>query len=397
MLKLENGYNVGIEKKKVLSSKVIESFKEVSMNLPKVESKPNLKKISILHLGGTVASKVSYKTGGVVARFTPQEILALVPELKDIAQIETRLIRNMFSEDMRFAHYNLIAKEIEKEVKNGAEGIIVTHGTDTIHYSSAALSFMLENLPIPVILVGAQRSSDRGSSDAGLNLVCAASFIVNSTFKGVAVCMHESSSDESCVILHGCKVRKMHSSRRDAFRPINGKPVGHVTKGKTIELIPAGVKMSGEFKVSFFKEKLKIGFLKSHPNLSADEIKMFSKYDGVILEGTGLGHFPVDEIDEFTKEHTKILKEIKTLAKKIPVVMTTQCIFGRVDINVYESGRKLQEAGVLGNLLDMHPETAFIKLAFLLSNYKLKEVKESYSKNLRGEITERTEFEKDFL
>jgi len=96
---------------------------------------------------------------------------------------------------------------------------------------------MLENLNIPVILVGAQRSSDRGSSDAFLNLVCAAHFIAKVDFSGAGICMHEPSSDDSCLILPACKTRKMHTSRRDAFKAINGNIIAKINKmGEIIEL-----------------------------------------------------------------------------------------------------------------------------------------------------------------
>lgn len=396
VLKLENGYNIGIEKEKIVAVKVLEVYKEPVLERGVVQDQ-GLKRVMILHTGGTIASKVSYKTGGVVARFSPEEILEMFPELERIANIETRLVRNMFSEDMRFAHYNLLGREIEREVKKGVDGIIVTHGTDTLHYSSAALAFMLENLPISVVLVGAQRSSDRASSDAGLNLLCAAHFITKAGFKGVAVCMHESSGDDACLVLPSCKMRKMHTSRRDAFKVVNGLPLAQVWKSGEVEKLSDFPETAGKFKVSLFKEKVRVGVLKAHPNMNVEEAKAYEKFDGLVLEGTGLGHLPVNGIDEFTKEHSLILKEIEKLSKKMPVVMASQCVFGRVNMGVYESGRKLLAAGVLGNLLDMTPETAFIKLAWLLSNYKGKDVRVLVGKNLRGEISERSEFVDEFV
>ncbi len=175
-----------------------------------------MKTITILHTGGTLASKVS-KTGAVSAQYSAKDILNLYPEIKSLAKIDSKLVANMLSENMNFNHYNLLAKEIKKEIEKGVEGIIITHGTDTLHYTSSALSFILEDLPIPVILVGAQRSSDRGSSDASLNLISAINFITKTDFAEVAICMHSSMEDTSCSILPGTKTRKLHTSRRDAF------------------------------------------------------------------------------------------------------------------------------------------------------------------------------------
>ena len=399
IIKLDSGYNIGIEKKKIIETKVIEKIqKTMPDKKQKLYHNPELKTITILHTGGTIASKVDYKTGGVISRFTPEEILEMFPELAKIANIKSRLISNMWSDDMRFAHYNIIAKEIEKEIHEGTDGIIITHGTDTLHYTSAALSFMLENLHVPIILVGAQRSSDRGSSDAGVNLICAARFIEKTDFAGVAICMHENAEDKDCVILPGLKTRKMHSSRRDAFKAINSSAIAKINYDfGDVEFLQkdyAKAEKHKKTKVLPIKEDIKVGLLKIHTSMHAQEFLAYNGFEGLIIEGTGLGHMPITQIDEVTKEHGKIFSTIKELVHSGTIVtVAPQTIYGRINLNVYAPGRELQNIGVLGNMLDMHPETAFIKLAWLLSNYPKEEVKELYGKNLKGEITERTEAE----
>ncbi len=394
IVKLDNGYNIGIDKKNVKKISLLQKLRQAKITEKKMLEKKKLPKITILHTGGTIASKVDYRTGAVVSRFSPAEIIDMFPELREIVNIDSRLISNMFSEDMRFAHYNIIAKEIKKEAENGANGIIVTHGTDTLHYTSAALAFVLEGLKIPVILVGAQRSSDRGSSDAGLNLISAAYFIANTDFADVAICMHETTSDKDCLILPSLKTRKMHTSSRDAFKPINTEATARVNyEEKKISFIKRYYTKKGKSKITIkpMNEKLKIGFLVAHPNMFASEVKAFEGFDGLVIEGTGLGHMPANQIDEATAEHKKILEEIKRLSKKTIVVMAPQTIYGRLQMNVYSTARDLQEAGVLGNFSDMTPETTFIKLAWLLSNYPKEQVKKLITKNLRGEINRRTE------
>ncbi|MBU0456887.1 MAG: Glu-tRNA(Gln) amidotransferase subunit GatD [Nanoarchaeota archaeon] len=400
IIKLDTGYNVGFKKEDIKEVKLIkEKTKEQSKPKKEIPKKENLKTISILHCGGTIASKVDYETGAVKAKFSPEELLEMFPELGNLVNLRSKLVANMLSENMRFVHYNIIAKEIEKEIKAGSEGIIITHGTDMLHYTSAALAFVLENLNIPVLLVGAQRSSDRGSSDAFLNLKCAANFIANTDFAEVALCMHNSANDDVCSIIPGVKARKMHSSRRDAFKSINAEPFALIDNdGKIDWLRNDYVKRDGSKKLTLklFKENLKIGIIKAHPQMFAEEIKAYEKFDGLILEGTGLGHFPVEKYDDHTKENELIFKEIETLAKKIPVVMTTQTIFGGINMNVYSPGRKLQEAGVLGNLLDMTAETALIKLAWLLSNYPKEKIKKLFSQNFRGEISSQRNYQEEF-
>jgi glutamyl-tRNA(Gln) amidotransferase subunit D len=323
----------------------------------------------------------------------------MFPALEDLANIRSRLISNMFSEDMRFSHYNLIAKEIQQEIASGTQGIIITHGTDTLAYTAAALRFIFEHVPIPILLVGSQRSSDRGSTDAALNLLCAAQFTIKSDFADIGICMHTNSNDETCDILPATKTRKMHTSRRDAFKAINTQPYARVDTAGNITYLSKTyhVKDNSQKTIpKIFNEHLKIGILKIHPHMVAHEFENYQHFDGLILEGTGLGHAPINVIDDATKEHKKIADAIKKLAAKIPVVMTPQPLYGRVNMNVYSTGRTLKEIGVLGDSTDMLPETAFIKLAWLLSNYPKDRVKILMQENLRGEITKRS-LQHDFL
>ena len=387
ILKLDSGYNISLNKKDIKETKVLSSLKKEKRSISKLKENPSLPTILILHTGGTIASRVDYKTGAVNPAFSPEEILEMFPDLQQIANIKSRLISNMFSEDINFNHYNLIASEIEKE--SNIKGIIITHGTDTLHYTSAALSFMLDNLQFPVIIVGAQRSSDRGSSDAFLNLYCACKFIAETDYCGVAICMHQNLNDDNCVILPSLKTKKLHSSRRDAFKPVNAEEIAIVNKKQVNFIIKDYPKASNKKLIIKNFKDVKVGILMAHPNMKAEEISNYKNFDGLIIEGTGIaGNFPINKIDSYTEENEKIYNELKKLAKKIPVAATTQTIFGRVNMNVYSTGIKMQEIGILGNLLDMTTETAFIKLAFLLSNYP-KEVRKLYSKNLKGEISSR--------
>jgi glutamyl-tRNA(Gln) amidotransferase subunit D len=395
VLKLDSGYNLGLSKSKILEIVLVDKHvdhKEVKAVEPKLVK--DLPIISILHTGGTIASKVDYETGATVSRFTPEEILAMFPELRVHANIRSRLIKNMWSQDMRFEHYNLIAHEVKKELDAGAKGVIVTHGTDTLHYTSAALTFILEELNAPVILVGAQRSSDRGSSDAYLNLVNAVYFITHSDFGEVGICMHENLNDENCLILPATKTRKMHSSRRDAFRPINTSAwarVNHVEK--KIEYIKNDYHRSGsgEFIVRPMKEDIKVAIIRQHTNMYAEQFLAYKKYDGLVIESTGLGCLPITEKDASTKESGKILDAIKQLVKAgVIVTESAQTINGRIVMNVYSDQRLAQESGVKGNFSDMTTETTFIKLAWLLSNYPKETAKELLSKNIRGELAEET-------
>ncbi len=239
IIKLEsNGYNIGFDKKKIVEMKVLEKKKGKHEKVTKQKPNSKLPTIAVLHTGGTIASKVDYASGGVSAKFSASDLLNMVPELAGIANFETELISNMMSEDMCFSDYQKISQAIQKYVKKGVDGIILGHGTDTLAYTSSALAFMFEKINIPLLIVGSQRSSDRGSSDAAMNLICAADFITNSDFTGIAICMHSSAGDNKCSILPATKTRKMHTSRRDAFKPINDEPIALVDyKTKKVEFL----------------------------------------------------------------------------------------------------------------------------------------------------------------
>ncbi|MFZ3077759.1 MAG: Glu-tRNA(Gln) amidotransferase subunit GatD [Candidatus Aenigmatarchaeota archaeon] len=401
VLKLDSGYNVGIKFGKGVGIKKSESPEPAKIKEEEKfelgghvktseqtadKSKPS---ISILHTGGTIASRVDYRTGGVVSSFSPEDLLAMFPELSQMANIRTRLVFSIMSESLRFSDYQALAKEIAKEIENGADGVIVAHGTDTMHYTSAALAFMLQNLPVPVILVGAQRSSDRGSTDAAQNLTSAAYFIAHSDFAGAAICMHENAGDGNCLILPAAKSRKMHTSRRDAFRPINSLPWARVSYAeRKIEFLKNDYLKKDKKMKAVMKMKMeeKVALIKTTVNMDPALIDFFigKKYKGLILEGTGLGHAP-----------DNLLIRLKKAAEKGMVVcMASQTIYGRVDMNVYSPQRDLLKIGVIP-CGDMLPETAFIKLAWLLGNFP-KKAGELMGKNICGELSERTDVE-EFL
>lgn len=397
-LKLKSGYNAGFPLNKAKIQKISQGKKaQKPPSKPTVEN-PALPMVSILHTGGTIASRVDYASGAVTTGFNSEDLLTMFPELSQKANFSARFLSSMFSENMRFAQISRIAKEIENELKSKPAGIIVSHGTDTMAYTAAALSFMIENPAVPILLVGAQRSSDRGSSDAAVNLLCAVDFILNSDFAGVAICMHENENDSACAILPPTKTRKLHTSRRDAFQAVNAKPIASVSNATgsekpKIDFFSSEYLRKNHGKETIFRTKLeeKIAILKSHPNLFPEQISVFekNKFAGLILEGTGMGHFPIEVTDEFNKKNADNLKALKSLAKKGCVIgMTSQCIFGAVQLHVYSAGVKLAQTGVIsGN--DMLSETALIKLSWLLGNFPKKDVSKLFQENLRGEIQSR--------
>ena len=392
ILKLNNGYNANLKKEniEILSEKNIELEQE---NTTKEDNKEkSLPNITILHTGGTIASKVDYRTGAVSSQFTPEEILGLYPELKQKANLNVKMVSNIFSENMRFSEYNKILEEI-KNVPKEIDGVIISHGTDTMHYTSAALQYSIKNLKFPVILVGAQRSSDRPSSDASSNLKNAIDFIISQkkekgnnkkSFNRVGICMHETINDDSYLILDGLNAKKMHSTKRNAFRQINYSAFARVKNSK-VEILRKELQTknsSEEIEISKIDENLKIGFLKTHPNMFAEEVEIYKYYDIIVVEGTGVGHIAENQNNK--EQDKKVLKALSNLCKNSIVISGVQTVFGEVSLDVYSTGRDMQTAGIIGNRQNLISETSLIRAAFILSKYGKENFKDNWDKNFEG-------------
>ncbi|MEM5766458.1 MAG: Glu-tRNA(Gln) amidotransferase subunit GatD [Candidatus Aenigmatarchaeota archaeon] len=394
VIKLDNGYNIGIKFEKGVQLKLLK--KGIPIKFKPAKFKPKIDKIkpkvSILGCGGTIASRVEYTTGAVFPAFSPADLMLAFPEIREISNIKARKLFDLFSEDMSPSHWQIIAREVEKEIKTGCDGIVLMHGTDTLHYTSAALSFMLQNLPVPVVLVGAQRSSDRGSSDNAMNLLCSVLAASKSEIAEVLVCMHASMNDDFCFLHQGTKVRKLHTSRRDAFQSVNVLPFAKVWyQERKIEYLRNDFnrREKRNLKVDD-KINPNVCLIQVYPNIKPEFVESLSKYfEGVVLAGTGLGHVPTNPNND--KLAKSLLPAIKSLISSgIPVVIAPQTIFGRLNLNVYSAGRLLDEAGVIGNGCDWLPETAFVKLAWVLGHTKeMKKVKEMMLTNYAGEISKR--------
>ncbi len=393
VIKLSNGYNIGLDFKSVSSIKRVGSSAETfSFPKGKTHVRKGLKAVKLLYTGGTIGSKVDYATGGVYMLTKPEELLHEVPELADIANVEVEHLMSVASEDMTYTEWQTMARKAAGAFKSGAEGVVITHGTDTMHFSSAALSFMLQSLPGPVVLTGAQRSSDRGSSDAFMNLICSTHIAAHSGIAEVGTCMHSSSSDDYCAFIRGTKVRKLHTSARDAFRPVNGAPLAKVNAEGNIHHMGAYNKSDlGRKAVLKDEYEPKVALLYMYPNSDPTLINHYIDrgYKGIIVAATGLGHMPLSTSH---KEYDWLQGLKDAVASDMVVGITSQCLFGRVSGTVYRYGRMMTDAGAI-YCEDMTPETAYVKLGWLLGNHGRKEAEKLLATNLVGEITPRTEAE----
>jgi len=380
-IKLENNYNVGINISDIQDIKKIgkreAKYKIPEKSFPKNKDLLNLK---LLGTGGTVASRLDYTTGAVIPSFTPGELFSAVPELAEICNLECELVFEILSENMKAEYWQKLAGKVKDAANSGIDGIIIGHGTDTMSFTSAALSFMLKDLSIPVVLVGSQRSSDRPSSDAALNLINAATVAI-SDIAEVVVTMLGSTSHDYGLIHRGTLVRKMHSSYRNTFRTIDDIPLGMV-KNRKIKMFKDNYKKrsQSETKALINFEK-KVALIYSYPGIENEQIEFYidKGYKGIVLAGTGLGHVGTIIYDSIKR----------AIQEGIIILMTTQTLHGFVGMNVYSTGRELQNIGVIPgrNLL---PEVGYVKLGWILGQTSNpEEIKELLYTNIAGEFIER--------
>lgn len=383
VLKIATGYNIGIDVKTITTMKET-GYKKAVYKIPEKEFPvtKGLPYVKLFGTGGTIASRLDYRTGAVIPAFTPGELYGAVPELADICNLETEKLFAVFSENMGPEQYKKLAIAIGEEIKKGTQGIVIGHGTDTLHYTAAALTFMIQNSPIPIVLVGSQRSSDRPSSDAALNLMHAMTAAGHGDIAEVMVCMFGPTSDEYGFLHKGTRVRKMHSSYRSTFRTIGDTPLGKITRqgvfpikknynrrrnDKTATIMP------------YFEEK--VAMIYYYTNMQPDMIDSLVEngYKGIIIIGTGLGHV-----------NKPLYAAIERATKKgVVIFMTVQTIWGYVHMFVYDTGRDLMAKGVVP-LENMIPETAYIKLGWALGQTNdIEKVKEIMLTPINDDITER--------
>ena len=403
-LKLANGYNVSYPESYVESVEILDEVEISEEEAPTpIEQDVNLPLVHLIHTGGTIASKVDYATGAVTARFEPDELLQSVPELKSVARLRVVKLGNMFSDDIRPRHWNRMLKATEEAFAEGAVGVVITHGTDTLHLSAAAMGYGWAGNggrpPGRIALTGSQRSPDRGSSDAAENIVAAVHWAAHGPeptgYRDASVVvMHSESSDGQCAVLPGIACRKYHSSRRDAFKPINQGPLAWINNdgtGPSIEMAehePADARVEA-ISPMMFDEDARIAQFIADPHLDSNLVMLAIKddFDAIVLHGTGLGHLPISDPQDDSPENTKLRLMLEDhCANDGVVVVVAQTIHGPMNMNVYAKGREQQDMGVIGHGSLCPPGSALVKLHHLLSRGGGREtVASNWTEDLCGE------------
>lgn len=402
-LKLVNGYNLSYPEKDVLDIMVLGNTGEaMPQEDSPFEEDESLPEILLIHTGGTIASKVDYDTGAVTAKFEPDELLSSVPELGSIARIRVHMIGNMWSDDIRPRHWNRMIVASQEAFREGYAGVVVTHGTDTMHISSAAMSYAWSGAggrpPGRIVFTGSQRSPDRGSSDATENLIAAVYWAahgpeVTGYRDSSVIVMHEGGSDGKCAVLPGCGSRKSHSSKRGAFKSVNQEPVAHVTFEAGVPRVEDGRSEVSVREVTdspmLFDEECQIHELVAGPHLSSSLVEAVVETgpDAVIIRGTGLGHIPIQDPLGDSPENKQIADALSTaVGKGIPVVVTAEAVNGPVNMNVYAKGRSQRSIGLIGHGSMCPPGSAVVKLHYLLTKgLDINGIEEAWRGDLVGE------------
>jgi glutamyl-tRNA(Gln) amidotransferase, subunit D len=377
VVKLDSGYNIGTSPEKI--EPVGRPAPQPPAGAGVVVQNSDLPDLAIISTGGTIASRVDYRTGAVMSQFSANDILRAIPELGEIARYRDRQVASILSENMHPALWQELARAVYDEIRHGVSGVIVTHGTDTMAYSAAALGFMLKT-PVPVVCVGSQRSADRPSSDNAMNALCSAA-VATGDLGEVAVVMHATTNDDRCAIHRATRVRKMHTSRRDAFQSMGMAPLGYVDyPALSVTLSDEAVRRgTGEPELRDALEE-HCALLHFYPGMPSCVLDAFAGYAGLVISGTGLGHVATEWIPR--------IREM--VADGTTIVMTSQCLHGRVCDRVYNTGRDLLSAGVIEGE-DMLPEAALVKLMWVLGNEPDPErVRVLMQTDLAGEIRRRS-------
>jgi len=383
VLKLASGYNIGIAADSI-TSMVERGRREAHYKIPEREfpydpKKPN---VMLFGTGGTIASRLDYRTGAVIPAFSPGELYGSVPELADICNLRTEKLFAVFSENMGPQQYIKLAQRIGEEIRAGVNGIVIGHGTDTMHHTAAILTFMVQNPPVPIIMVGSQRSSDRPSSDAALNLICAVKAAAEGDIAEVLVCMFGPTSDEYNLLHRGTRVRKMHSSYRSTFRTLSDVPVAMISPQKLTHLRQDYKRRRRDREVTIntaFEEKVTI--LYYYPNMQPDIVDAIVEkgYRGIVIAGTGLGHV--------NKPLYPAIK--RAIDAGVHIYMTVQTLWGYCGMYVYDTGRDLMTLGIVP-ASNMLPEVAYMKLCWVLGQTDdREEVRRLMLTPVSDEITDR--------
>ncbi|KAB1436073.1 asparaginase [Candidatus Galacturonibacter soehngenii] len=326
-----------------------------------------MKKILLIATGGTIASSES--EAGLLPTIDAKQILEYIPDIESICHLTGISIMSIDSTNMNPKRMVRIAEAINDNYKD-YDGFVVTHGTDTMGYTAAALTYMLENVNKPVVLTGSQIAIEAMNTDAKKNLSDAIRFSCEE-LRGVFVAFDGK-------MISGTHAVKMKTRSMDSFKSINFPAVADIMLGKITvnsalnygnhwEKLEDSNTNTFQIKTNLCEN---IFILKLFPGMKPSIFSFIKEnYKGVIIESFGIGGIPSEEYDI-------VLEVSKLIEAGIAVVITTQCLYEGIDLNIYAVGKRLAKQEVI-YAADMTTEALSMKLMWALGNYQnLKDVKQ---------------------
>jgi len=308
------------------------------------------KKILFIATGGTIASKKS--ENGLKPQILPEELMSYIPSVKDICEVDTLQLLNLDSSNMEPRHWIMMVECI-KDHYDSYDGFVVAHGTDTMAYTAAGLSYMIQNSRKPIVITGSQKPIDMDITDAKTNLLDSFTYASDDKSQGVSIVFDGK-------VIAGTRAKKTRSKSYNAFSSIDFPFLAVIQDRQIMRYIPM---MPYEEEVHFYtKMNENIFLLKLIPGISPEMLTyIFSHYDAIIVESFGVGGIP-----------QSIQKTFYGLCSEYPektIIMATQVAHEGSDMTVYEVGNEMK---VMCNFLesyDMTLEAVVAKLMYLMQRY----------------------------
>ncbi len=329
-----------------------------------------MKKVLILATGGTISSKEGSE--GMAPQTAPKELLGTLQELRRHYDISYRVILNLDSSNIQSEEWQLIAEEIYKALPH-YDGIVITHGTDTMAYTASMLTFMIQNPEKPIVLTGSQIPISHPLSDARSNLATALAAIDHNVI-GVSIAFNHK-------LMSGCRAVKVRTMGFDAFESVNSPDVGEIF-ADGVHLLSTRLRAEGLPCVLRTKVSNEVFLLKLIPGTNPQVLDSLYEtgYKGLVVESFGAGgmHF-------LRRDLSGKLREL--VEKGVSVVVSSQCLYEKSDLSLYEVGRRVLKTGAI-QALDMTTEAAVTKLMWALGQTSdPEEVKKIFATNYAGEIS----------
>ena len=327
------------------------------------------KKVLLIATGGTIASKKT--ENGLTPQISPEELLSYIPDLKEVCEVDTLQLLNLDSSNMEPKHWIMMVECI-KENYEKYDGFVIAHGTDTMAYTAAGLSYMIQNSIKPIVITGSQKPINMDITDAKTNLLDSFTYASDEKSQGVVIVFDGK-------VIAGTRAKKIRSKSYNAFDSIDFPALAVIQDGQIMRYIPM---LPYEDDVNFYTQlNPNIFLLKLIPGISPEMLRyIFSHYDAVIVESFGVGGIP-----------KSISETFYGLCREYPektIIMATQVAHEGSDMTVYEVGHEMKTMCNFLESYDMTLESVIAKTMWMLANCQLNKINQEdvFYKNINYDV-----------